>query len=752
MGIGYALASGLVKGFTENIGREMERRQGEKDRIATIQNAIFTAGLGDDFNNKNVDVIQNMVTKAQQRIDEQGGIDIFGTRGDDAFTSEEMMSVMGQLKSTAKDDDEDDFTKSVIEFKDVKYEFPIDIYGDLTVNDAISAAAQLNFAITSNRDKWKKAPTQIHNAFYTRMSALGTIIANDISKTPKDREYPNLDATGFMRIVDTFDQNMALTPTYDKNKYISVFTDALRNAPDKDDEVGDGTPADHVGGGTIIQLDVTPDQAPYAADIAANFGAKIGPDESNKWWYDYTSTIGYDAAKQETLWESTLEFAEKFKITTAAFQNPLAVRNINEDVAKSMVKFLVDETGGSYVDMSYILGSFLRPQKFGTTKAARPLNQKSTVDQDINDTRLFAARLFINASATDKDFDKIVERHDAIEKVLNEETGLRGFQKLVMNEFDAPAVISRYAKAVETGLDIIDFFFGVGGEEGGEVQSFTTTGITTMTAANATTDGFDAETGERVGADGQVYKVVTTEFLGKQQTKIQIARNRALENYDNGKRLFVGEGEDKRELSREEMASAYARFEAMRISLAFQMARAADPSGRLSNQDVLQQLVRLGGDLDRPEDIVDKIQIAIIEFEGQLNRYAALMTYADTRGPVTKNAKLFMQGSKAFDDLAKRAGLGGFRDVEGTGGEDQSTLKFSFNPQAPNIFTMNGVDYMFTRNGQIKNLNEGVIIDPTSPEMKRMLDELFTQEGLPEAYKNAYPEGYQPPQPVGIQT
>ena len=273
-----------------------------------------------------------------------------------------------------------------------------------------------------------------------------------------------------------------------------------------------------------------------------------------------------------------------------------------------------------------------------------------------------------------------------------------------------------------------------------------------MTAANATTEGYDAETGEMVGADGQIYKVVTTEFLGKQQTKIQIARNRALENYDNGKRLFVGEGEDKRELSREEMASAYARFEAMRISLAFQMARAADPSGRLSNQDVLQQLVRLGGDLDRPEDIVDKIQIAIIEFEGQLNRYAALMTYADTRGPVTKNAKLFMQGSKAFDDLAKRAGLGGFRDVEGTGGEDQSTLKFSFNPQAPNIFTVNGVEYMFTRNGQIRNLNEGVIIDPTSPEMKRMLDELFTQEGLPEAYKNAYPEGYQPPQPVGIQT
>ena len=35
-------------------------------------------------------------------------------------------------------------------------------------------------------------------------------------------------------------------------------------------------------------------------------------------------------------------------------------------------------------------------------------------------------------------------------------------------------------------------------------------------------------------------------------------------------------------------------IEAIKISLAFKMARAADPSGRLSNQDVEAQYVRLG--------------------------------------------------------------------------------------------------------------------------------------------------------------
>ena len=46
----------------------------------------------------------------------------------------------------------------------------------------------------------------------------------------------------------------------------------------------------------------------------------------------------------------------------------------------------------------------------------------------------------------------------------------------------------------------------------------------------------------------------------------------------------------------------YARFESLRISLAFQMARAADPSGRLSNQDIELQLRKLGSNFQTPQD------------------------------------------------------------------------------------------------------------------------------------------------------
>lgn len=105
MGIGYALASGLVQGFTQNIGREMERRQTERDRLTAIENAILTASVGKDFNNENVEAIQKMVRGSRQQLADQGGIDLFGTRGDDIISDDAMSNLIGSLQSTVEEDE-----------------------------------------------------------------------------------------------------------------------------------------------------------------------------------------------------------------------------------------------------------------------------------------------------------------------------------------------------------------------------------------------------------------------------------------------------------------------------------------------------------------------------------------------------------------------------------------------------------------------------------------------------------------------
>ena len=57
--------------------------------------------------------------------------------------------------------------------------------------------------------------------------------------------------------------------------------------------------------------------------------------------------------------------------------------------------------------------------------------------------------------------------------------------------------------------------------------------------------------------------------------------------YDNGKKSITGDYLEELEKRITGATSAeQAQLEAIRISVAFKMARAADPSGRLSNQDI----------------------------------------------------------------------------------------------------------------------------------------------------------------------
>ena len=86
MGIGYALASGLVQGFTQNIGLEIEKRASERERVDKLRDAILVSSVGDNFNNANVEAIQKMIASSEEQMQARGGIDLFGTRSDDILS------------------------------------------------------------------------------------------------------------------------------------------------------------------------------------------------------------------------------------------------------------------------------------------------------------------------------------------------------------------------------------------------------------------------------------------------------------------------------------------------------------------------------------------------------------------------------------------------------------------------------------------------------------------------------------------
>ena len=88
------------------------------------------------------------------------------------------------------------------------------------------------------------------------------------------------------------------------------------------------------------------------------------------------------------------------------------------------------------------------------------------------------------------------------------------------------------------------------------------------------------------------------------------------------------------------------------------MARAADPSGRLSNQDIDQQLSRLGTNTDTVEAMAARIQLVIDDFEIKKSRYGGIVDMVgDGSGRATVRSRKFIKGAIALDRLAKKQTL-----------------------------------------------------------------------------------------------
>ena len=80
MSIGLAFVKGLVGGFSKNIEREREARGADDARIAELENFVFEAAT--DPNKRVPDELGNILRDAKQQVADRDPIDIFGRAGD----------------------------------------------------------------------------------------------------------------------------------------------------------------------------------------------------------------------------------------------------------------------------------------------------------------------------------------------------------------------------------------------------------------------------------------------------------------------------------------------------------------------------------------------------------------------------------------------------------------------------------------------------------------------------------------------
>lgn len=78
MGIGAALAMGLVQGFTRNMQTEKERRQAEDERANQYQALITDAVLKGTATQEGVNAVQTMITNYKDKLDKRAPMGPFG--------------------------------------------------------------------------------------------------------------------------------------------------------------------------------------------------------------------------------------------------------------------------------------------------------------------------------------------------------------------------------------------------------------------------------------------------------------------------------------------------------------------------------------------------------------------------------------------------------------------------------------------------------------------------------------------------
>lgn len=98
-----------------------------------------------------------------------------------------------------------------------------------------------------------------------------------------------------------------------------------------------------------------------------------------------------------------------------------------------------------------------------------------------------------------------------------------------------------------------------------------------------------------------------------------------------------------------------ARLEALRITLAFKMARAADPSGRLSNQDIELQLQKLGGGFTTPAQALTKLRVVRDEFQAQVDATEVYAQYGRSTGFLTNSQIKQFDAAIAAQHIRKTA-------------------------------------------------------------------------------------------------
>ena len=630
MGIGAAFATGLVKGFTQNIQQEKARRLAENEKVDALEQLVFAASL--DPNKKVSQGAKDLLKSARKQLDERPNIDLFG-RATDGIDLD-----FAKLQSSLNDTTDFNYKitgsspDSFIGFSRGK--------GEGTYADAFAHLSEYQLMLLDPKiaKKIRNDPVLAQNLQNELAAQQQRIIAADLKQylnaDPKNKpssfRHQNIFGvnknSGF-RGLEIHNQIMNAL-----NIPVTSIAEINANASSQlsSAQTGQATqlPGHKVAGYLIVPemesgdvvgysvgtVNLKEGQMPIYEGIAKRLNVPVvGSPQGGMGLFSYW--VGEDAngmaipANEQYFSFLGMGPPQKMQALSASMQlaNYPGIEALDPELALSRLGY--NQTGDAEV---LAFSAKLNATAAGTfEQKVMAIAPYMTFDKDENELQIpffnyqdagnTRQMYILKKRFGDLANTTVATSFDALKQQLGKkETALVALKELQIARasIDEPEVYARFKKALNVA------FIGQGSVADAIAKDLLGLGV-----MKEQTDG------------------LTDDFLNSLDQGIKSKGSTAL-----------------------------AELEAMRISLAFQLARAADPSGRLSNQDVQQQLDRLGADFSTKEQAVAKIQVVIRELERDINKMKVFVAYGDGNAVLKPNEAKIIDAAIAVDYIENRAG------------------------------------------------------------------------------------------------
>ncbi len=671
MGIGYALASGLVQGFTQNIGREMEKRASEKERVNKLRDAILVSSVGDNFNNANVEAIQKMISSSEQQMQERGGIDLFGTRSDDILSDDEMTGLLGSLKSTMDDDEDEKFYLGGFEL-DSEIKFDKEGSYQLLNNwtRLMSDQANVDLLLT-------KTPADIMAINSAITTARRVISTEEIdTKTPGAVKAPNLTGVG----------EGAMFPGIEN--WDNFASGAIKRSSDNKGVAGWKVP----DVATII-----PKLNDQGTNVSSIGTGKIGADGKVSYQYlDYTNMPIMQEAHDELATALGLQGEEQKALLHYWQQSfmkipgdPATIGTYTANALEGAIQFGLSIANPSEIKMSTIRQSIAGDGAFANMMYTA-LNSSTLSNESDTQSKVYALAAHLPAPVQVKpatiigdrvSVDKKTVQMYILQKVFGPDKDKIKFEEFMNNQNELGGAVKDLNALKTEFLKMVKDIDDAGGE-------------LTVETANMAYEQFKKQVKFVFDTDqgilGGVMSDVKSVFESDGVTDARM--------FENDTALTSEYRNHLESLVKKAKSGPMAKLEAMRISLAFRMARAADPSGRLSNQDIEIQLRKLGSNFTSISDAVSAIDVSIDEFTRKQEQYAIFAQYAADDYIATPEDLKVIDAAIMVDELER-----------GVVALNKAGSTITTQPEAP---TIDPGDYTILNDGTVVDGNFNTITDP----------------------------------------